>query len=41
MFKSSLIGQENIILKLNKVINDPPNIFLSGSYGSGKTTLIN
>jgi replication factor C subunit 3/5 len=41
MFKSSLIHQDNIISKMNKIINDPPNLFVSGGYGFGKTTLIN
>jgi replication factor C subunit 3/5 len=40
MFTSSLIGQEKIITTLNKVLEDPPNIFISGVYGSGKTTIL-
>ena len=41
MFKSTLIYQEETITLLNKVIDDPPHLFLSGGYGSGKTTLLN
>jgi DNA polymerase III delta prime subunit len=40
MIISSLIGQDKLVEKLNKVLNDPPNIFISGQYGSGKTTLL-
>lgn len=40
-FKSSLVYQEESIELLEKVIDDPPHIFLSGGYGSGKTTLMN
>ena len=40
-FKSSLVCQEESIELLEKVIDDPPHIFLSGGYGSGKTTLMN
>ena len=40
MFSSSLIGQDKSIQILNKVLDDPPNIFISGGYGSGKTTLL-
>ena len=40
MITSTLIGQTNLVNKLNKVLNDPPNIFISGHYGSGKTTLL-
>jgi hypothetical protein len=40
-FKSTLVCQEESIELLEKVIDDPPHIFLSGGYGSGKTTLMN
>jgi len=35
-----LIGQEENTQLLNKVLNDPPHIFISGGYGCGKTTLL-
>jgi len=35
-----LIGQEKPLELLNKVLDDPPHLFLSGGYGSGKTTLL-
>jgi DNA polymerase III gamma/tau subunit len=35
-----LIGQEKPLELLNKVLEDPPHLFLSGGYGSGKTTLL-
>ena len=35
-----LIEQEPAITLLNKVLEDPPHIFISGGYGSGKTTLM-
>ena len=41
MLKSTLICQEESIGLLNKVLDDPPHLFLSGGYGSGKTTLLN
>lgn len=42
-FKTKLLGQENIEEIFNKIIdeNDIPHIFLTGMYGSGKTTLCN
>ena len=40
MITSTLIEQDKIINRLNKVLEDPPNIFISGQYGSGKTTLL-
>jgi len=40
-FKTSLIGQEDTTELLEKVLNDPPHIFISGGYGSGKTTILN
>jgi DNA polymerase III gamma/tau subunit len=38
--KTSLIGQEESLEILQKIIHDPPHLFFSGPYGSGKTTLI-
>ena len=38
--ESSLVGQEECINILNHVLADPPHIFLSGGYGSGKTTIV-
>ena len=40
-FQSSLIGQEESVELLQKVIDDPPHLFISGGYGSGKTTILN
>ena len=40
MLETSLVGQTNTVNLLNKVLDDPPHIFLSGGYGSGKTTLL-
>ena len=40
-FKTSLIEQDDCIAVLNQVAEDPPHLFLSGGYGSGKTTLMN
>lgn len=37
---TSLIGQEEVVQLLNEILPDPPHIFLSGGYGSGKTTLM-
>jgi DNA polymerase III gamma/tau subunit len=41
MIQTELIGQEEILETLNKVLPDPPHLFFSGCYGSGKTTLVN
>ena len=38
--ETSLIGQAAATHILNRVIDDPPNIFITGAYGSGKTTLL-
>lgn len=38
--QSRLLGQEESIDMLNKVIADPPHLFFSGPYGCGKTTLM-
>lgn len=40
VIETSLVGQEDAINLLNQVITDPPHLFLSGGYGSGKTTLM-
>jgi hypothetical protein len=40
MFKTSLICQEESVELLNKVLDDPPHLFFSGGYGSGKTTIL-
>jgi DNA polymerase III delta prime subunit len=39
--ETSLVGQEDSINILNHILPDPPHIFLSGGYGSGKTTVVN
>ena len=41
MLTTTLIGHEQNLNRLNKVLDDPPNIFISGHHGSGKTTLLN
>jgi hypothetical protein len=40
MFKTSLICQDETVNLLNKVLDDPPHIFFSGGYGSGKTSIL-
>jgi DNA polymerase III gamma/tau subunit len=35
-----LLGQEEPVEMLNKIITDPPHLFFSGPYGCGKTTLM-
>ena len=40
MFKTSLICQDETVGLLNKVLDDPPHLFFSGGYGSGKTTIL-
>jgi DNA polymerase III gamma/tau subunit len=35
-----LIGQDLNVNLLNKILDDPPHIFISGGYGCGKTTLL-
>jgi DNA polymerase III delta prime subunit len=39
--ETSLLGQEDALEILEKVLHDPPHLFFSGGYGSGKTTLLN
>lgn len=41
LFKTKLLGQESTELILNKVMDDPPHIFITGIYGSGKSTICN
>jgi DNA polymerase III delta prime subunit len=38
--QTSLIEQEEAIQLLSQVLPDPPHLFFSGGYGSGKTTLM-
>lgn len=38
---TSLVGQEECLGIMNTILKDPPHIFLSGGYGSGKTTIVN
>lgn len=40
VIQTKLIGQEESIELLKKVLDDPPHLFFSGGYGNGKTTLI-
>lgn len=37
--QTSCLGCSDILSTLNKVQSDPPHLFLSGCYGSGKTTI--
>ena len=39
--QTTLIGQEECVVTLNHILPDPPHIFISGGYGSGKTTIVN
>jgi DNA polymerase III gamma/tau subunit len=39
--ETTLVGQEDCLDILNHVLADPPHIFISGGYGSGKTTMVN
>lgn len=39
--QTELLGVSEIIDTLEKVKKDPPHLFFSGPYGSGKTTLVN
>jgi DNA polymerase III gamma/tau subunit len=38
--ETTLIGQEESVALLDQVLADPPHLFFSGGYGSGKTTLM-
>jgi DNA polymerase III gamma/tau subunit len=38
--ETSLVGQEEALGILNTVLHDPPHLFISGGYGSGKSTLV-
>lgn len=35
-----LVGQEESLQLLNTVLSDPPHLFISGGYGSGKSTIV-
>jgi DNA polymerase III gamma/tau subunit len=37
---TSIVWQDDCIKTLNQILPDPPHIFLSGGYGSGKTTIV-
>ena len=39
-FETRLVGQEDTVAILNTVLHDPPHIFISGGYGSGKSTIV-
>jgi DNA polymerase III delta prime subunit len=39
--ETSLVGQEEAVEILNTIIHNPPHLFISGGYGSGKTTIVN
>ena len=39
-FKTQLIGQQEIEKTFNTILDDPPHIFITGMYGSGKSTII-
>jgi tRNA A37 threonylcarbamoyladenosine biosynthesis protein TsaE len=38
--ETRLVGQEDTVAILNTVLHDPPHIFISGGYGSGKSTIV-
>jgi DNA polymerase III gamma/tau subunit len=38
--ETTLVGQEEALGILNTVLHDPPHLFISGGYGSGKSTLV-
>lgn len=40
MIPTALVGQEDAVELLEKVIDDPPHLFFSSGYGCGKTTLL-
>jgi DNA polymerase III gamma/tau subunit len=37
---TTLVGQEDTVQLLNTVLRDPPHLFISGGYGSGKSTIV-
>lgn len=37
---TSIVWQDDCIKTLQQILPDPPHIFLSGGYGSGKTTIV-
>jgi DNA polymerase III gamma/tau subunit len=39
--ETTLVGQEEALGILNTVLDDPPHLFISGGYGSGKSTIVN
>jgi DNA polymerase III gamma/tau subunit len=41
VFETTLIGQNGPAHVLQEILKDPPHIFISGSYGCGKTTITN
>jgi len=38
--ETTLVGQDEAINILNTVLHDPPHLFISGGYGSGKSTIV-
>lgn len=38
--ETSLVGQEETVELLTTVLKDPPHLFISGGYGSGKSTIV-
>jgi len=38
--ETDLIGQDESLRILNETLNDPPHLFFTGGYGSGKTTIM-
>jgi DNA polymerase III gamma/tau subunit len=40
-FETSLVGQAGPTQLFQEIIKDPPHLFVSGSYGCGKTTIVN
>jgi DNA polymerase III gamma/tau subunit len=38
--ETTLVGQEESLQLLNTVLSDPPHLFISGGYGSGKSTIV-
>jgi DNA polymerase III gamma/tau subunit len=38
--ESTLVGQEETVQLLSTVLKDPPHLFISGGYGSGKSTIV-
>ena len=40
-FQTTLVGQNGPTQIFQEIIKDPPHLFVSGSYGCGKTTIVN